>query len=83
MNLCAGSFCVYVPVCSFGGSMHRDSFGRFMEIGCHLCYNGKFDIINLENLPMEYRRFGNKIIARIDKGEEILTTTKARCSEDT
>ena len=32
---------------------------------------------------MEYRRFGNKTIARIDKGEEILTTTKARCSEDT
>lgn len=25
---------------------------------------------------MEYRRFGNKIIARIDKGEEILTTIK-------
>lgn len=25
---------------------------------------------------MEYRRFGNKIIARIDRGEEILTTIK-------
>lgn len=25
---------------------------------------------------MEYRRFGNKIMARIDKGEEILTTIK-------
>lgn len=25
---------------------------------------------------MEYRRFGNKIIARIDKGEEIVTTIK-------
>ena len=32
---------------------------------------------------MEYIRLANKIIARIDKREEILTTTKARCSEDT
>ena len=28
---------------------------------------------------MDYRKFGNKIIARIDRGEEIVTSLKAIC----
>ncbi|MCW2278691.1 PPC domain-containing DNA-binding protein [Heliophilum fasciatum] len=30
---------------------------------------------------MEYRRFGNKIIVRLDKGDEIITSIKRLCQE--
>ena len=31
---------------------------------------------------MEYRRFGNKIVARIDKGEEIMASAKEICEKE-
>lgn len=31
---------------------------------------------------MEYKRFGNKIVARLDKGEEVLETIKSLCQKE-